>query len=63
MVKWLLRYLKGTSDVCLKFGLDKTGLISYCDFDYVGDLKGKNSTTDMVFTLGGTTVSSMSSLQ
>jgi hypothetical protein len=41
VVKGLLRYLKGTSDVCLKFGIDDTGLIGYCDSDFAGDLDSR----------------------
>ena len=62
-VKWLLRYLKGTSDECLKFGIDDTRLIGYCNSDFTGDLDGRKSTLGMVFTLVGTVISWMSSLQ
>ena len=61
VVKWLLRYLKGTSDVCLKFGIDKTELIDHCDSEYGDDLDGRKSTSGMVSTLGGTAISWMSS--
>ena len=62
-VKWLLRYLKGTCNVCLKFGKDSCGLTGFCDSDYAGDLDGRKSTSGLVFTLGGTAVSWQSSLQ
>jgi hypothetical protein len=62
-VKWLLRYLKGTSDVCLKFGIDNNGLIGYCDSDFASVLDSRKSTSGMVFTLGGTAFSWMSLLQ
>ena len=58
-IKWHLRYLKGTSDVCLKFGIDDIGLIGNCDSDFAGDLDGRKSTWGMVFTLGGTVISWM----
>jgi len=44
-VKWIFRYLKGTTD----FGIT-TG---YVDVDYAGDLDDKRSTTGYVFTLAG----------
>jgi hypothetical protein len=62
-LKWLLRYLKGTSNVCLKFGRNKSGLIGYCDSDYAGDLDARKSTSGNVFILGGMVVSWQSSLQ
>ena len=55
--------MKGTSDVCLKFGIDDNGLIGYCDSNFASDLDRRKSTLGMVFTLGGTTISWMSSLQ
>ena len=57
MLKWLLRYLKGTSNVCLKFVRNSSELIGYCDSDYAGDLDTRKSTSGNVFTLGGMTVS------
>ncbi|XP_048493134.1 secreted RxLR effector protein 161-like [Beta vulgaris subsp. vulgaris] len=59
----LLRYLKGTSHVFLEFGQHANGAIGYCDLDYGGDLNDRKSTSDYVFTSGGTTVSWQSSLQ
>uniref|UniRef100_A0A803N377 Reverse transcriptase Ty1/copia-type domain-containing protein n=1 Tax=Chenopodium quinoa TaxID=63459 RepID=A0A803N377_CHEQI len=54
VVKWLLRYFKGTSNVCLEFGRDANGLIGCCDLDYGGGLDDRKSTSGYVFTLGGT---------
>ena len=62
-LKWLLRHLKGTSNVCLKFGRNSSGLIGYCDSDYAGDLDARKSTSGNAFTLGGIAVSWQSSLQ
>ena len=62
-VKWLLRYLKGTSNVCLEFGRNANGLEGFCDSDYGGDLDDRKSTSGYVFTLGGTAVSWQSTLQ
>ncbi|XP_057540663.1 secreted RxLR effector protein 161-like [Amaranthus tricolor] len=63
VLKCLFRYLKGTSNVCLKFGRNSSGLIGYCDSDYAGDLDARKSTSRNVFALGGTTVSRQSLLQ
>lgn len=62
-MKWLLKYLKGTSHVCLEFGQDANGVIGYCDSDYGRHLDDRKSTSGYVFTLGGTVVNWQSSLQ
>ncbi|XP_056687490.1 secreted RxLR effector protein 161-like [Spinacia oleracea] len=62
-VKWLLRYLKGTSNFWLEFGRNANGLEGFCDSDYGGDLDDRKSTSGYVFTLGGTAVSWKSTLQ
>ena len=61
-MKWLLRYLKGTSSVGLCFSKSSVVLQGSCDADLGGDLDRRKSTTE-VFTLGGTTVRWMSQLQ
>lgn len=64
--KWILRYLKGTIDVGLKYtGSDysKVEVEGYCDSDYAGDLTKRRSLTGYVFTIGGNLVSWKSSLQ
>uniref|UniRef100_A0A803KP57 Reverse transcriptase Ty1/copia-type domain-containing protein n=1 Tax=Chenopodium quinoa TaxID=63459 RepID=A0A803KP57_CHEQI len=62
-VNWFLRYLKGTSSVCLEFGRDANRNVGFCDSDYGGDLDDRKSTSDYVFTLGGTAVSWQYSIQ
>ena len=62
-VKWILRYLRGTSDACLEFGRSSSSPIGYVDSDYVGDLDKRRSLTGYVFTLGGSAVSWKASLQ
>ena len=62
-VKWILRYLKGTSGVCLEFGRNGDSLSGYVDSDYAGDLDKRRSLTGYVFTLGGSTVSWKATLQ
>ena len=62
-VKWILRYLKGSSDTCLCFIGVSLKLQGYVDADFVGDIDSRKSTTEFVFTLGGTAISSASNLQ
>ena len=38
IVKWIFRYLRGTSKVCLSFGNGKPILFSFIDADVVGDI-------------------------
>ncbi|PKA57319.1 Retrovirus-related Pol polyprotein from transposon TNT 1-94 [Apostasia shenzhenica] len=55
VLKWILRYLKGTLDCGLLFkkNLDSDLLVGYVDFDYAGDLDKRRSTTRFIFTLDG----------
>lgn len=63
-VKWALRYIKGSVDVCLNYKKKGDFVVTgYCDSDYGGDLDHAKSTTGMVFTAGGNPVSWRSSLQ
>ena len=54
-VKWIFRYLKGTTDYDIMFSKQQSdhSIRGYVDADYVGDLNGRRSTTGYVFTLGG----------
>ncbi|CAM6085559.1 unnamed protein product [Calypogeia fissa] len=55
-VKWILWYLKGTSDVGLLFdaqGDSARSIIGYVDSDYGGDLDHKKFTSGYTFTLAG----------
>ncbi|GJT13850.1 ribonuclease H-like domain-containing protein, partial [Tanacetum coccineum] len=63
LVKRILRYIKGTSDVALCFGESDLIVKGYVDSDYAGDLEGSKSTTRYVFTLCGGTISWVSKLQ
>ena len=56
-VKWILRYLKGTTNQALCFGGSNISLQGYVDVDMVGDRDNRRSTTGYVFTIGGTTFS------
>jgi hypothetical protein len=62
-VKWILRYLRGTSTHALCFGGSNTFLQGYVDSDMEGDKDNKRSTTGYVFTIGGTIISWISKLQ
>jgi len=62
-VKWLLRYLKGTTSTLLIFCKSRAELERFVNADLSGDFDGSKSITRYVFTLGGTTVSWMSKLQ
>jgi ATP-binding cassette subfamily B (MDR/TAP) protein 1 len=62
-VKWILRYLRGTSNKCLHFGGSSTTVHGYVDSDLAGDIDTRWSTIGYVFTVGGTTVSWISRLQ
>ena len=54
------RYLRGTTDSCLKFGRTDQGLIGYVDSDYATDLDRRRS---LVFTVGSCAVSQKATLQ
>ena len=56
-VKWILRYLWGTTskELCFKGG--DTILTGYVDTDLVGNVDIRRSTTGYVYTLGGTAAS------
>ena len=62
-MKWLLRYLRGTSSTSLCFGKVKVTLQVFLDADLGGDVDSSKSTSGYIYTIGGTTVSWMSRLQ
>jgi ATP-binding cassette subfamily B (MDR/TAP) protein 1 len=62
-VKWLLRYLRGSSDRCIEYGGMDLKLDGYCDADYAGDIDSRRSTSGYIFTLGGGAISWRSKLQ
>ena len=55
-VKWLLRYLRGTSSTSL-CGKGKVTLQGFVDADLGGDVDSSKSTSGYIYTIGGTTVS------
>nr|XP_027088668.1 probable disease resistance protein At4g27220 [Coffea arabica] len=62
-VKWILRYSKGTSRLCLCFGNGKTMLDGYTDADMAGDLDNGKSTSGYLMIFVGGAVSWQSKLQ
>ena len=62
-VKWLLRYLIGTSGMALCYGRNEVVLEGFVDADFGGCQDSSKSTSGYVFTIGGTTISWMSKLQ
>lgn len=51
--KTVLRYLAGTADYGITFGVGTPGLEAYCDADYAGNTDNRRSTTGYVFILHG----------
>jgi len=62
-MKWILRYLRGTTNQALCFGGSNIALQGYVDVDMVGDRDNRRSTTGYVLTVGGTAISWVSKLQ
>ena len=52
-----MRYLKGTSYICLCFGTSDLKLKGLVNVDLAGDIDSKKSTIGFVFTLGGIAIS------
>lgn len=62
-VKWILRYLRGTSKICLSFGICKPELVGFTDADMAGDVDSRKSTSGYLITFSGGAVSWQSRLQ
>ena len=62
-VKWILRYLRGTTRDCLCFKGSDPILKGYTDTDMAGDLDNRKSTTGYLFTFSGGAISWQSKLQ
>ena len=63
MVKWVMRYLKGSSDITLCYrGID-VHLHGYVDSDFVGDVDSRSCTTGYVFTLRSEAINWVSRLR
>ena len=53
VVKWIFKYLRGSSKLFLTFGDSKLVLKGYVDADWAGDLDGRKSTSKCLFTFAG----------
>eukprot|EP00253_Pinus_taeda_P010914 PITA_10914 len=62
-VKWILKYLKDTTNQALHFGGTNISLHGYVDANMAGDRDNRRSTTGYVFTVCCTTVSWVSKIQ
>ncbi|KAG8496528.1 hypothetical protein CXB51_007650 [Gossypium anomalum] len=62
-VQWILRYLRGITDVYLQFGRTRDGVIGYVDADFARDLDRRRSLTGYVFTIEGCAISWKATLQ
>lgn len=62
-VKWILRYLRGTSRICLCFGRGEPMLDGYTDSDMAGDVDSRKSVSGFMMTFAGGAVSWQSKLQ
>ena len=63
VVKWIMRYLKGSSEMTLCYGGTYIRLHRYIDSDFGGDVDSRKSITGYIFTLGSGAVSWISRLQ
>ena len=62
-MKWILRYVRGSSDECLCFGASNPTLKCYTDSDMAGDLNNRKCTSECLFTFSGGAISWQSKLQ
>ncbi|RDX65548.1 hypothetical protein CR513_55787, partial [Mucuna pruriens] len=62
-MKWILRYLYGTSDLRLCFGGDKPPLVGYSNSDMAGDIDSRKSTSGYLIKFAGGAVAWQSKLQ
>ena len=51
-IQRIMRYLHGSSSVCLQFGRTRDGVAGYVDSDYARDLDKRRSLTGYMFTIG-----------
>lgn len=62
-VKWILRYLRGSSKLSLYYSNGKPLFEGYTDADMAGDIDSRKSTLGFMFTFAGRAVSLQSKLQ
>jgi len=63
IVKWILRYLKGTTKRCLYFGNGDLMLLEYANIDMAEDVDSRKSTFGYLITFAGRAMSWQSKLQ
>lgn len=63
VVKWIFRYLRGTSKLSLCYGGGKPILEGYTNANMAGDLNNKRFISGYVFTFSGRAISWQSKLQ
>jgi hypothetical protein len=63
VVKWIFRYLWGTSNAYLQFGRTRERHVGYVDSYFAANLDKRRSLTGYVFTIGGCVVSWRACLQ
>ena len=56
-IKWIMKYLRGTSKLKLTFGSEKLVLVSYTDLDMAGDVNNKRSISGYLMTFSEGVVS------
>ncbi len=56
-MKWILRYLRGTTEKCLTFRKNELKLEGYVDSDFAREVDHRRSTIGYVFTFGSTVIS------
>ncbi|CAM8947691.1 unnamed protein product [Rhodiola kirilowii] len=61
-VKWIFRYLKGSSSLSLCFRKSELGLQGYVDADNGRDIDSRKSTSGYIYTYGGIAISWISKL-
>ena len=49
VVKWVLRYLRGTSDYCITLSNNSDSVCSFVDSDFTGDLDERMSTSGCLY--------------
>ena len=60
VVKWLLRYMKGTASLKIYYSMEDQDLcevVGYCDSDFAIDYDKRRSLSGYIFTVGGNVVS------
>ena len=62
-VKWIFRYLRGSSKICLCFENDKPVLAGYIDADMAGDVDSRKSILGYLIIFAGGALSWQSKLQ